>query len=428
MTPTTIRDRYLKANPTSAAAATRAERVLPGGDTRAAGFHLPFPITVERGEGAWLWDLDHNAYVDLAGNYTSLVHGNAYPPAIEAASRAMRDGTAWPARNLYQFELAEAIVDRVASVDQIRFANSGTEAGMLALNTAKVITGRSKVLMARFGYHGSHEAFEYGSFDGRFHVPGTDDTLLATYGDPESFEAVLSEHGAEIAAVFLEPVMGSGGIVDAPPAFYQRVERAARDAGALFVIDEVIAFRLAVGGAQSALGVTPDLTMFGKLIGGGFPVGAVGGKAEHMAVMDPRAPKLFHSGTFNGNPVTMAAGAVSVEHLTDAAIAEMARLAERLDVGLRAAAADAGVPLSVRRVGSLLNIYFSETLPEASLRRQDAKMMGAFHLAGMVNGLYFAPRGMLVISTAMDDAIIDDCIARASLAMGEARDEVQSAG
>ncbi|MEZ5220582.1 MAG: aminotransferase class III-fold pyridoxal phosphate-dependent enzyme [Ilumatobacteraceae bacterium] len=414
-----IERRYVERTPGSAAVGARAEQVMPAGDTRAAGYHSPYPLTLVRGAGAEVWDVDGNGYWDLAGNYTALVHGHACAPIVEAAVAAIGRGTAWPARNPGQVELAELLVDRIASVERVRFCNSGTEAGMLASVVARVATGRPNILMARFGYHGSHELFEHGSFDGRLAVPGATATLLAEYGDAASFEAVLAERGDEIAAVFLEPVMGSGGVVTAPPEFFQRVERAARAVGALFVLDEVITIRLGVGGAQAALGVRPDLTMMGKLIGGGFPVGALGGREDLMAWLDPRRNRIFHSGTFNGNPVTMAAGAASVRHLTAERIDAIDRLGARLEQRLCEAASAVAVPFSVRRVGSLLNVYFLDTPPGANLLRQDHRAMRRFHLAGMNHGLYFASRGMLVVSTAMDDAAIDDIGERAGAAMAD---------
>jgi len=293
--------------------------------------------------------------------------------------------------------------------------NSGSEAAMIALQAARRITGRQKLLMARFGYHGSHEAFEAGSFDGFFGTCA--DTLLGEYGDAASFERVLAARGGEIAAVFLEPVMGAGGIVTAPPGFFARVRDAAHRAGALFVLDEVIAFRMATGGMQSLLDLAPDFTLFGKLIGGGFPVGAVGGSRACMEVMDPRRARMFLSGTFNGNPVTTAAGLVSVRELTAERIEAMHRRAARLDEALAKKAAALGLPFSVRRVGSLLNVYFSSTPPPANLRRNDQALLAKFHLAGMNRGLYFASRGMLVLATVLDDPLLGEVIERAGAAL-----------
>ena len=392
---------------------------MPAGDTRAAGYHLPYPLTLVRGDGPRVWDADGNEYWDLAGNFTSLVHGHAYPPIVAAATAAVATGTAWPARNPGQIELAELLTQRIASVEQLRFCNSGTEAGLLAQVVARIVTGRPKILMARFGYHGAHEIFEHGSFDGRLAVPGNDLTLLADHGDVESFEKVLANHGHEVAAIVLEPVMGSAGLVAPPPEFFQRIQSVTHAHGALLVIDEVISLRMATGGMQSLLGIDPDLTMLGKIIGGGFPVGAIGGKAEYMAVMDPRQPRLFHSGTFNGNPVTVAAGKASVTELTSTRIDEMARLAEILERGLHDAARRHGLPFSTRRVGSLLQAYFADEAPAANLVRDDAAMIAAFHLAGMNHGLYFPARGLLVLSTVIDETAVADVLGRADAAMAD---------
>lgn len=398
--------------------AERASQVMPGGDTRTAAHHQPYSLTLDRGQGPFVWDVDGHRYVDLIGNFTSLVHGNAYPPIIEAAARQLERGTQWPARNEAQVALAEQLVARVASVEQVRFTNSGTEATMLATYVARVVTGRRKVLMARHGYHGSLEAFEVGFF-------GQDgpETAIARFGDAADFEAVLDEHGGDIAAVVLEPVMGSAGLIAPPPGFLSRVGEAARRAGALFVLDEVITLRLAPGGAQAREGVRPDLTAMGKIIGGGFPVGAVGGRADLMAVLDPRQPRLFHSGTFNGNPVTCAAGVVSLEHLTSDRIGAMESQGARLAAGLQRAADRAGLPFCTHQVGSLVQCFFSEVAPEATLVRRDSDLVQRFHLASLNHGLFFAGRGLLALSTVIDDALLDEVLERVSAAMADVADE-----
>jgi glutamate-1-semialdehyde 2,1-aminomutase len=415
----TTRSTFVARTPRSGALSSRAERVMPGGDTRVAGYHAPYPLVLDSGEGSKVTDVDGNVYWDLSVNYTSLVHGHGFAPVQKAALAAIAKGTAWPARNIAQIELAEELVGRVESVEHVRFTNSGSEANILAMQIARVYTNRPRVLMARFGYHGCHEWFDQGSYPGFVHVPGADGAYLATYGDAENFEAVLREHGHEIAAVFIEPVLGSAGIVSAPAEFYQRVRDAATAAGALVVADEVITFRLASGGHQSVIGIRPDLTTFGKLIGGGFPVGAVGGRSDLMEICDPRKMRLVHSGTFNGNPVTCAAGVVATRELTEERIAIMANLGEQLEAGLSAAALHHGLPFSIRRVGSLLNVFFAEQPPEAAFVRTDAQLMSAFHLAGMNRGLYFAGRGMLALSTQLTSDDIDDILIRAELAMSD---------
>ena len=287
----TFRDR----TPRSAAHAAAAAAVMPGGDTRAAGHHPPYQLTMVAGAGPRLTDLDGHGYLDLIGNFTSLVHGNAYPPIVEAARRAMENGSNWPARNVHTVELAERIVSRVASVDQVRFTNSGSEATMLAVEIARAATGRRRILMARFGYHGSAPHFEVG-----FHGHEGPETAIAPFGEAEAFEAILAE--GDIACVILEAVMGSSGLVEAPPRFFDQVRQAAHRAGSLLVLDEVITLRLSSGGAQSLLGVTPDLTAMGKIIGGGFPVGAVGGRADLLALCDPFQPQGLPLGHLQREP------------------------------------------------------------------------------------------------------------------------------
>jgi glutamate-1-semialdehyde 2,1-aminomutase len=351
--------------------------------------------------------VDGNEYLDLLYNYTAMVHGYAYPPIVAAVD--IGRGTGWAANNPAMIELAELMVDRVASIDRIRFTNSGSEAALLALTIAREITGRYKVLMARGGYHGSLQEFESGTLG----KPGPA-TFLAEYGDVASFEAVLAEHGSEIAAVFVEPVQGAGGVVRGTSEFLNGLRAAAHRAGALFVLDEVITFRLATGGIQAELGVDPDLTMFGKIIGGGFPVGAVGGKLDLMDVFEPSRLRALHSGTYNANPVTMAAGLVSVRELTAERIARMHALAERLERGLLDAGARAGLAVKVRRVGSLLAVNVSS--PDAPTPDPTP---ARFHLAALNRGLMFAPRGMMALATVLDEERIDEAIERAAAAMGD---------
>ena len=272
--------------------------------------------------------------------------------------------------------------------------------------------------MARGGYHGSLQEFESGTLG----KPGPA-TFLAEYGNLASFEAVLAEHGGEIAAVVVEPVQGAGGIVRGTPEFLNGLRAAAHRAGALFVLDEVITFRLATGGIQGELGVDPDLTMFGKIIGGGFPVGAVGGKLALMDVFEPERMRALHSGTYNANPVTMAAGLVSVRDLTAQRIARMHELAQRLENGLLAAGESAGLAVKVRRVGSLLAINVSRAAsPEKTTTFGGAAVdptPARFHLAALNHGLMFAPRGMMALATVLDEALIDQAIERAAAAMAD---------
>jgi glutamate-1-semialdehyde 2,1-aminomutase len=397
-----IAQRYRARTPRSAEAAGRAGRVLAGGNTRQAAWWPPYPLTIERAEGSLLWDLDGNRYIDVVNNYTALVHGHAYPPVTRAVEAQLRQGVCWPAGVRAQAALAELIVERVPSVEQLRFTNSGTEAAGLALTIARTLTGRDKVLMARHGYHGGLLEFESGHRGQPWRL-----TLLGEYNDAASFAAVLAARGDEIAAVFLEPMLGAGGVIPATRGFLEAVCAATRRAGALFVLDEVQSFRLATGGLQAELGLTPDLTLFGKLIGGGFPIGAVGGPRALLEAFEPGEARIFHSGTFNGNPIAMTAGEVTLRELTGARIGRMAALAARLGDGLMAAARTAGVEAAVNRVGSIMNLYLGGGGRGASGHREASGLMRELHLAALNHGVFLAPRGLMALSTVQDEALID---------------------
>lgn len=362
----------------------RATDVMPGGNTRTTAHYAPFPLAIDRADGPFLWDADGNRLIDLLLNYTSLVHGHRYPPVMEAVTAVLERGTAWPAATPEQVDLAGALCRRIRSVERVRFCNSGTEAGLLAVRIARRATGRRWLLKAAEGYHGSYDELDSGP-----------ETATASYGDTAAFLAQIDRHAGELAAVVIEPVLSSGGVVTPPPAFLADVAAAARAAGAVFVLDEVITLRLGVGGAQAAADVDPDLTMMAKLIGGGFPVGAVGGRADLLAHLDPRRPDaLQHSGTYNGNLVTCAAGYAAVTALSEEAIDRMAAQGDRLAESLEASAARHGVPVSVGLSGSLVNL------------RGDESLRAAIHLLALGHGLYIAPRGMMALCTVTTDALI----------------------
>src|SRR5215472_6319909 len=408
-----IEERFRKQTVKSAQLAERAEQVMPGGDTRTTTYHRPYPLAIDRGEGPFLFDVDGNRYIDLLGNYTSLVHGHAYPPIAEVVARVARQGTAWPARSRAQIELAELLCERFPSVESIRFCNSGTEAGMLATQVARHLTGRKLVVMARYGYHGSYDDLELGllGHDG-------ERTLLGEFGRADTFEQLLAQRGSEIAAVFLEPVLGSSGVVAPPDGFLQQVADAAQRSGALFVPDEVITLRLSEGGAQQIFKLKPDLTMLGKIIGGGLPVGALGGRADIMASFDPRERhSLLHSGTFNGNVLTCSAGQVSVRELTHERIDKMEAQAKHLAEEFKRVARQSEVPFSVRQFGSLMNIFFTNVAPPATIVREDMKMMAQFHLAALNHGLFLAPRGLIALNTVINDKLLTEICERAAEAM-----------
>jgi glutamate-1-semialdehyde 2,1-aminomutase len=401
----------------------RLARSIPGGNTRSLAYFPPYPLAISHGSGCRIWDVDGNEFVDLLNNYTATIHGHAVPAINEAMSRQAALGTVFPAPGEAQAELAERIVGRVASVEKVRFANSGTEAVMMAVRAARAFTGREKVIKAEGGYHGMWEQVPVVSpRDSSGATPEGVRALvrLVDYNDVRGLEAAMEESGGDVAAIILEPVTGTG-VLTGTPEYFAAARRLADEHGALLICDEVITLRLAAGGFQEVLGVSPDLTTMGKIIGGGLPVGAFGGREEVMGVFDPRLPDhLHHSGTFNGNLMTMAAGRVALDLLTRDEIERINALGGRLAGGLHRLLAQrpelGGV---VTNCGSLVHVNF-ET--EGEVRKYsdlnlDSPVMAAFHLAALDEGVYFAPRCFMNTSTAMDERVIDDVLETCSRAM-----------
>jgi glutamate-1-semialdehyde 2,1-aminomutase len=402
----------------------RLERSIPGGNTRSLAFYPPYPLVISSGSGCRIRDADGNEFIDLLNNYTASVHGHALPAVNEAMSEQAALGTVFPAPSGLQAELAERIVGRVASVEQVRFANSGTEAVMMAVRGARAFTGREKIVKAEGGYNGMWEQvpISWPQDPYRAAMPeGVRELVrMVGYNDVGQLEAAMQEEGDEVAAIILEPVTGTG-VFAGTPEYFAAARRLADEHGALLICDEVITLRLGVGGFQEVLGVRPDLTTMGKIIGGGLPVGAFGGRADVMEIFDPRSPRhLHHSGTFNGNLMTMAAGCVSLDLLTRSEIERINALGERLAEGLRRSLAERpdlhGV---VNNCGSLLHVNLGTKgeVRKFSDLRPDSPVAAAFHLAALEEGVYFAPRGFMNTSTAMDEQVVDEALEACSRAL-----------
>ncbi len=402
----TIESTYLAKTNDSNSFERRGHDSLPVVSSRGIAYHTPYPLLIEKAQGAFVWDADGTRYVDLASNLYTLVHGNAYPPIVEAVTKQLADGSVWPANGRSLLALAETLRTRMPSLERMMFCNSGTEAFSLALNIARGVTGKHKFLMAAGGWHGQTWDAAQGSkgLAGPSHY-------VATYGDTDSFVKAIETHADELCAVFLEPVLGSGGLAVPPDGFLSAVQAACKKAGLIFVLDEIITFRLSTGGSQKLLGLKPDLTMLGKAIGGGFPVGAVGGREDLLAVVDgSRGGKVMASGTFSGNPITMTAGSISVAHLTQERIDQLASWAKRLEQLIVEASKKVGVPIWTRRVGSMINWHFFDpgTGSVSLATRPDVDRVKKHHLALLNHGLFAIPRAALVLSTVMTDELIHD--------------------
>lgn len=424
--PEQIIDRYLDRTRASQAMTERARHVLPGGDTRTGVFYKPYPAYMVEGRGTTVTDLDGNHYLDFLNNYTSLVHGHAHPALIEAARSQMPNGSVYASPMVGQVELAELICARVPSVEQLRFANSGTEATQLAIRAARAATGRAGIIKMHGAYHGSHDlAAATADPEADRGIPAglRRDLFFAPYNDLAAVEALLQASSADIAAIIVEPVPNAGGIPLPLPGYLQGLRDLADRYGVLLIFDEVVTLRLHTGGYQAMAGVTPDLTAMGKIIGGGFAVGAFGGKRAIMELFNPqRADHVAHSGTFNGHSVTMAAGLASLRQLDQPAIDRINQLGATLARGFDEAFAEAGIIGGTTSIGSLVQVHWRNG-PIVNMADVSAGFQAAgelpllLHLELMNRGLYAAARGEYNISTVMSEADIAQAIATFSAAL-----------
>ncbi len=416
----------------SAASHERASRVIPGGvnsPARAFGAVGGSPITIARGDGPYLFDIDGNRYLDFIGSWGPMILGHCHPAVLAATTAAMRNGSSFGAPCEQETELAELVVDAVPSVEMVRFVSSGTEATMSAIRLARGFTGRDLIVKFAGCYHGHVDSLlvSAGSSALTHGVPNspgvpkgcTDDTLVLRYNDVAGLREVFAARRDAIAGVILEPVVGNMGLVVPSAEFRAELRRLTQHHGALLIYDEVMTgFRLAYGGAQQLLGDSPDITALGKIIGGGYPVGAYGGRADIMKKVMPAGP-VFQAGTLSGNPVAMAAGIATLKELKgNSPYVRLERMGARLEQGLREAAAAAGLPARVNRVGSMWTLFFTST-PVAdfdSAKTSDTKRFARFFWEMMDRGFYLpcSQFEAAFLSDAMTDEHVDQTIAAAA--------------
>lgn len=398
-------ERYRLARPRSAALAERARRVLPGGNTRSVLHAEPFAFRVERADGPMLTDVDGHRYVDLLGDYSAGLNGRG--PEVADALRAVLDrGWSYGAMSEPEITFAEAVVGRFPAIEQVRFTNSGSEANLLAVMTARHHTGRDRVVVFDGAYHGGPLYFGVGGEALRAPF----EYLVLPYNDIVAAEAAFAEGGGEIAAVLVEPMMGAGGCIPGRPEFLAALRTLTADAGALLVLDEVMTSRLAFGGAQSQLGITPDLVTLGKYLAGGLSFGAFGGRRDVMAAFDPVAGgQLAHGGTFNNNAFTMAAGALIGEQLDADALAAVNARGDRLRARLNEVFAGAPEPWIATGLGSFVGLHPVAGPVErpGDLTAADPRRRQLMFLGLLEAGFYVAPRGYLALTLDVTDEQLD---------------------
>ncbi len=422
--------------------------VFPGGDTRATAHYLPYPAFMERGDGCRIYDADGHEIIDFMNNFTSLIHGHAFPPVVDAVVDQVKKGTAYAAPAGNQVALAQLIAARVPSVERMRFCSSGSEATLMSLRCARAHTGRQKIVKVEGGYHGSYELAEVslvpfpdraGQLNRPVSLPvdasipdsALKDAVIVPFNEAQYAVDILRSEGDDVAAVIIEPILGSMGMIPAEAEFLKALREATHACGALLIFDEVISLRLDEGGAQNRFGVTPDLTAMGKIIGGGLPIGAFGGRADLLSLFDPRETQpVMHASTFSGNPLSMAAGLAAMSAFDAAACDRINGLGDRLREGFNNAFANAGVRGQAIGLGSLSNLHLTDR-PLRHARDSFQGMMEAGHISRLLHlgmlrrGVSSASRLMYCTSTTMDESDIDAAVAALEETLDELRPVVE---
>ena len=419
---------YTAANPKSAELHEKATQFMPGGDTRNSIYWDPFPLYITDGTGTTLIDADDNKRTDFVNNMTTLILGHRPPEVISAVAEQINHGLSFPAPSPSVVKWAELLCERVPSLNKVRFVNTGTEATLNAIRAARAFTGKQKLVKCEGAYHGNHDAIQISvvppldqagdaeSPEAIKAFPGIsrtsiDDIFIAPFNNIVSAERIIREHADELAAVIVEPVNGQCGMVPGTPEFLEGLRRVTKELGIVLIFDEVIAFRIAYGGAQDYYGITPDLTCFGKVIGGGMPVGAFGGREDIMSMWDPTngGATVQHAGTFNGNPMTAAAGVATLENLTPDKFEYLDNLGESLRSKLRALFTELEVPMGVTGVASLFALQFTSTevTDYRSFATNDKKLLNMMFIGLLNEGFLMSNRCAGNVSTVHTEDDVD---------------------
>jgi glutamate-1-semialdehyde 2,1-aminomutase len=406
------RARYARANPSSEQAYRQACQSLPGGNTRTILYYPPFPLTIARAQGATVWDADGHAYDDFVGEYSAGLYGHSHPVIMEAARQALDGGIVFCGPNRFESELAALICARFASCDRLRFTNSGTEANLLAITAARAFTKRSDILVFDGGYHGGVLLF---NTPGGNAVNAPYPFIRAPYNDIDGTLALIEANHERLAAVLLEPMMGSAGAIPAERAFLAALREASTRHGMVLIFDEVMTSRLSPGGLQQVHGVVPDMTTFGKYMGGGFTFGAFGGRADIVDQFDPRrADALPHAGTFNNNVLTMAAGVAGLKQVwTEQAASALNARGDRFREQINTLFKSRAFPAQATGTGSMLAIH-PTTAPIRSprdLAHIDADAKALLQIELLNAGCYVGRMGLMSLSLPLEERAYDAFLA-----------------
>ncbi|HET6159264.1 MAG TPA: aminotransferase class III-fold pyridoxal phosphate-dependent enzyme [Dongiaceae bacterium] len=403
--------RYVSANPKSAARHSAARSSMPGGNTRTVLHYSPFPLAWAKGEGAHLTDLDGHDYTDFLGEYSAGLYGHSNPLILAAIREALEGGIVLGGPNQYEADLASMIRDRFPSIQLLRFCNSGTEANVFAIQTARAATGKPAILTFEGGYHGGVLYFRKGGAPLNLPIQ----TFSATYNDADGVQEKIRTHAHELAAVIVEPMMGGAGCIPAERDFLVALRRACTEHNVILIFDEVMTSRLSTGGYQAMVGITPDMTTLGKYLGGGMSFGAFGGRMDLMARFDPdRADAWPHAGTFNNNVLSMAAGLTGLKKLLNGnAIGRLNKKGDKLRQAINDVARRHDVGLKATGAGSFVGMHFTrdEIRRPGDLDPADAdrrtKLQNLMHLDLIAAGQFYARRGFIALMLPVTDGEID---------------------
>ena len=443
-----IIEQFIAFSPGSENLAKRAVEVFPGGDTRSSAHYGPYPLAMDRANGCTLTDVDGHEIIDFMNNFTSLIHGHAHPDVVKAVQTQVAEGSAFAAPNESQIALAELIVDRVVSIEQMRFTSSGSEGTTMALRCARASTGREKIMKMEGGYHGSYEQAEVSlvpipgrrgsleapvaaAIDDSFSGSVLRDTVICPFNEPNFAESLINRYADELAAVIVEPVMGSMGMVPATTEFLQSLRDVTERHGIILIFDEVITLRLDQGGAQQLHGVIPDLTCMGKIVGGGLPIGGIGGRRDLMQLFSPEAERpIMHASTFSGNALTMAAGYAAMNAFDQDETKRINELGDLLREGFNQAFLQSGIKGQAIGSGSLTNILFTDTEVTNARHSIDAMIEAGnvsqlLHLLMLQRGISSASRLMFCTSTAMTEIEVGKAVTAMAESLVELRPYIE---
>lgn len=408
------RDAYVAKNPKSLARYVEAAAAMPGGNTRTSLFYAPFPVAMARAEGCRLWDADGHEYVDFLGEYTAGIYGHSHPVIRKAINGALDSGISMGAHNTLEGRFAKAICERFG-FERVRITNSGTEANLMALVTALAVTGRTRILVMNGGYHGAVFTFAGGGSP----INAPFQFVLGSYNDIAATKSVIATHETEIAAIILEPMMGSTGCIPADRDFLQMLREEATRIGAWLIFDEVMTSRLSPGGLQAKHGIKPDLTSLGKYVGGGMSFGAFGGRADILDRYDPRRPDaLPHAGTFNNNVLTMAAGYAGLtEVYTPEAAVTLNERGDALRENLNMLCQAARAKMQFTGLGSMLSVHFTREAVRSPKQAvaSDQKLKELFFFDMLEKGIWIGRRGFFTLCLPLGEAEYDKLV----VAVGE---------